>query len=181
MKNNLPTIVPQVIDGVEVNAINARELWENLEIQTPFHKWIQRRLDDSMFVEGQDFVTMDKNVRGGKQVDYIISLEMAKHLAMMEKTGRAFEVRQYFIDAEKKLRQIAVKAPVRLTPAEMLLQQAQLMLEMERKTSELEEGKHFINVTNIDIGGKQKVRMLTKCDVVRLGVFIKTPMAKEFR
>ena len=92
-----------------------------------------------MFVEGQDFVTMDKNVRGGKQVDYIISLEMAKHLAMMEKTGRAFEVRQYFIDAEKKLRQIAVKAPVRLTPAEMLLQQAQLMLEMERKTSELDK------------------------------------------
>lgn len=143
MKNNLPTIVPQVIDGVEVNAINARELWENLEIQTPFHKWIQRRLEDSMFVEGQDYVSMDKSVRrevgGTTQREYIISLEMAKHLAMMEKTGRAFEVRQYFIDAEKKLRQIAVKAPVRLTPAEMLLQQAQLMLEMERKTSELDK------------------------------------------
>lgn len=121
--------------------------------------------------------------------EYIISLEMAKHLAMMEKTGRAFEVRQYFIDAEKKLRQIAVKAPVRLTPAEMLLQQAQLMLEMERKTSELEEGKHFIikevsSVTNHHgrrSNLKSKTTMWTKRGVVRLGFFIKTPMAKEFR
>lgn len=53
--------------------------------------WIQRKIDDSMFVEGQDFITTHKTVNGGKQVDYIISLEMAKHLAMMEKTGRAFE------------------------------------------------------------------------------------------
>lgn len=143
MKNNLPTIVPQVIDGVEVNAINARELWENLEVKTKFADWISRKIDDSMFVEGQDYLVLKTENRNNRNLqeskDYIISLEMAKHLAMMEKTGRAFEVRQYFIDAEKKLRQIAVKAPVRLTHAEMLLQQAQLMLDMERKTSELDK------------------------------------------
>lgn len=54
-----------------------------------------------MFVEGQDYVTLSQNrENGGRNIEYIISLEMAKHLAMMEKTGRAFEVRQYFIDAE---------------------------------------------------------------------------------
>jgi len=143
LSSKLPTIVPQVIDGVEVNAINARELWENLEVKTKFADWISRKIDDSMFVEGQDYLVLKTENRNNRNLqeskDYIISLEMAKHLAMMEKTGRAFEVRQYFIDAEKKLRQIAVKAPVRLTPAEMLLQQAQLMLEMERKTSELDK------------------------------------------
>lgn len=43
---------------------------------------------------------------------------------------------------------------------------------------ELEEGKHFINVRNTDVGGKPRV-MWTKRGVVRLGFFIKTPMAKE--
>jgi len=51
-----------------------------------------------MFVEGQDYVTLSqKRENGGRNIEYIISLEMAKHLAMMEKTGKAFEVRQYFI------------------------------------------------------------------------------------
>lgn len=54
-----------------------------------------------MFVEGQDFCSFLSESTGGRpEKTYIISLEMAKHLAMMEKTGKAFEVRQYFIDAE---------------------------------------------------------------------------------
>lgn len=77
-------------------------MWENLEVKTKFADWISRKIDDSMFVESQDYVTLSQNrENGGRNIEYIISLEMAKHLAMMEKTGKAFEVRQYFIDAEK--------------------------------------------------------------------------------
>ena len=54
-----------------------------------------------MFVLGQDFIVVtQKRVTEGN--DYILSLEMAKHFAMTEKTGKAFEVRQYFIDAENQ-------------------------------------------------------------------------------
>lgn len=68
-----------------------------------------------MFVEGQDYVTMNKSVRGGQQVDYIVTLEMAKHLAMMEKTGKGFEVRQYFIDAEREVHTGFPLSPPKLT------------------------------------------------------------------
>lgn len=99
------------INNAEVNSVNARDLWENLEVKTKFSDWIVRRLEDSMFVEGQDYIllTIEKNSVGQPAKEYIVTLEMAKHLAMMEKTGKGFEVRQYFIDAEKELHLLYIK------------------------------------------------------------------------
>ena len=48
-----------------------------------------------------------------------------------------------------------------------------------RNSDELVEGKHFI--TTVTDCGSGKKTMWTKRGVVRLGFFIKTPMAKEFR
>lgn len=54
-----------------------------------------------------------------------------------------------------------------------------------RNSDELLEGKHFITVTNRDsnprAGVPHQTTMWTKRGVARLGFFIKTPMAKEFR
>ncbi len=55
-----------------------------------------------------------------------------------------------------------------------------LRMTKKRYSDELEEGVHFINVTNSDIGGRPSVYW-TKEGVVMLGFFIKTPTAKEFR
>ena len=52
-----------------------------------------------------------------------------------------------------------------------------------KHSDEFEEGKHFIGVANgntVGNGGSKKT-MWTKRGVVRLGFFIKTPMAKAFR
>ena len=46
-----------------------------------------------------------------------------------------------------------------------------------RNADEFEEGKHYVT----DSYAKGKPTMWTKRGVVRLGFFIKTPMAKEFR
>lgn len=51
----------------------------------------------------------------------------------------------------------------------------------DRYTDELEEGKHWVVTDSHTLGGKQKTTFWTKRGVVRLGFFIKTPMAKEFR
>lgn len=48
-----------------------------------------------------------------------------------------------------------------------------------RYKDELEEGKHFITVSNTN-GGADKV-YYTKKGVIRLGFLIKTPLAKQFR
>ena len=49
-----------------------------------------------------------------------------------------------------------------------------------RYSDELEEGRHYINVTDSQVGGRPSVYW-TKEGVVMLGFFIKTPTAKEFR
>ncbi|MCP1316865.1 antA/AntB antirepressor family protein [Halomonas sp. 707B3] len=92
---------------------DARELHEALDNKTPFRDWIRRRIEEYGFVEGQDFTKLDRaNLRdqdsthGGdrRSVDYTISLDMAKQLAMLERTQLGRDVRQYFIDAEKELK-----------------------------------------------------------------------------
>lgn len=57
-----------------------------------------------------------------------------------------------------------------------------IRLSKSRNSDELIEGKHFI-VQQIVAGslGTREATMWTKRGVVRLGFFIKTPMAKEFR
>lgn len=48
-----------------------------------------------------------KNTGVSKEsTEYYITIEMAKHLAMMENTKRGYEVRQYFIETEKNLSSI---------------------------------------------------------------------------
>lgn len=70
-----------------------------LRVKTKFADWIKRRIIDSLFVENVDFVSVSqKRENGGRDIEYYITIEMAKHLAMMENTKRGYEVRQYFID-----------------------------------------------------------------------------------
>ena len=49
-----------------------------------------------------------------------------------------------------------------------------------RNADEFEESKHWVVAKCNTLGGTQKTVMWTKRGVVRLGFFIKTPMAKEF-
>lgn len=62
------------------------------------------------------------------------------------------------------------------------LSSAGLRMAKSRNADELEEGKHFICVTEC-YSGKPPVKVVywTKEGVVMLGFFIKTPTAKEFR
>ena len=80
-----------------------------LEVQTPYWKWFPRMCEYG-FTEGIDFNT-DKNVlvqnEGGREVrreitDHLMTLSMAKELAMVQRTERGKEARLYFIRVEEK-------------------------------------------------------------------------------
>lgn len=61
--------------------------------------------------------------------------DCAKEFGMLARTEQGRTVRQYFIKAEKELRAIQAN----LTPAELVLQQAQRLVDQERKQRELEK------------------------------------------
>ncbi|WP_375671438.1 antA/AntB antirepressor family protein [Bartonella sp. SD1336NMGDW] len=106
--NTLIEISEQVIDQETVQTVNARELHAFLEITSKFADWIKNRIKECKFLENINFITLSKNlVSGGKVKEYHITLDMAKHLSMIERNDKGHEARQYFIKCERLLKQVA--------------------------------------------------------------------------
>ena len=85
--------------------VSGRQLHEALEVKTPYSMWFDR-MTDYGFAENQDYILLNNFVkqtgRGGhNKVDHIIKLDMAKEIAMIQRTERGKQVRQYFIQVEK--------------------------------------------------------------------------------
>lgn len=85
--------------------VSARQLHKILEVKTRFSQWVEQNFKG--FEENYDFcsvvTTTQLNQYGGTKElqDYALSLDTAKHLAMMSKTDKGKAVRQYFIQVEK--------------------------------------------------------------------------------
>jgi phage anti-repressor protein len=100
--------------------VSAKELHEFLEVKSKFAEWIQRRISEYGFVDNQDFTTYSENSEKGRpNIQYAISLDMAKELAMVERNEKGKEARQYFIACEKELR--AVKKVKNSNPSPRLM------------------------------------------------------------
>ena len=101
---------PQTINGNAVETVNARELHAFLEVRSKFADWIKNRISEYDFTVNQDFTTVSKFLEnGGRSIDYYITLDMAKELAMVERTEKGKQARQYFIECERKLRETQAK------------------------------------------------------------------------
>lgn len=85
--------------------ISGRQLHEALGVNSNYTTWFDR-MTDYGFTENQDYVLLsnfgNQTGRGGhNRVDHIIKLDMAKEIAMIQRTERGKQVRQYFIQVEK--------------------------------------------------------------------------------
>lgn len=89
-------------------AVSARDLHNFLESKQQFSDWIKNRIKDYGFVENQDFISFSENYekpQGGRpSKEYIITMDMAKELSMIERTDKGKQARQYFIECEKRLK-----------------------------------------------------------------------------
>ena len=110
--NQLIPLTQAKIDGEETNAVNARDLHAFLGNRDRFTSWIKDRIDQFGFVENQDFSTFSENSEKGRpRKEYLISISMAKELAMVERTPKGKEARLYFIECERRAKEAAVAAP----------------------------------------------------------------------
>lgn len=81
--------------------VSGRQLHEALGVKTAYKDWFPR-MTEYGFVEGQDFCSnLSESTGGRRAVDHIIKLDMAKEIAMIQRTDRGKQVRQYFIQVEK--------------------------------------------------------------------------------
>ena len=112
-------------------AVSARELYERLGF-APQHwaNWYKKNIMKNPFaISGQDFIQLPLS---GRTIDFALSIDFAKRLSMMARTETGEQIRNYFIEVENR----ATKPK---SAAELLLQQCQIMVEHERRMSQLEE------------------------------------------
>lgn len=93
--------------------VSGRELHEVLGIKTRFDNWMKRMIEYG-FSEEIDFTTIVQKwttSQGNKtsSKDYILTLEMAKHIAMIQRTEIGMQVRNYFLECEKIAKQKVVE------------------------------------------------------------------------
>ncbi|WP_394899034.1 antA/AntB antirepressor family protein [Clostridium paraputrificum] len=102
---------------VEINEkgqklVSARDLYYFLEVKSRFNDWINNRIKKYEYQENIDYVCLTKNLvtqtkagREGiaKEIDYAITLEMAKELSMVENNKKGKEARKYFISMEREV------------------------------------------------------------------------------
>ncbi|WP_173278834.1 phage antirepressor KilAC domain-containing protein [Streptococcus sp. 53] len=98
-------VIKVTVNDNQEPVVSARQLHKTLEVKTRFSQWVEQNFKG--FEENYDFcsvvTTTQLNQYGGTKElqDYALSLDTAKHLAMMSKTDKGKEVRQYFIQVEK--------------------------------------------------------------------------------
>ena len=81
--------------------VSGRQLHEALGVNSRYTTWFDR-MKEYGFTEGQDFLpNLGKSTGGRQATDHVIKLDMAKEIAMIQRTERGKQVRQYFIQVEK--------------------------------------------------------------------------------
>lgn len=88
----------------DTQTVSARELYKELEINKRFSSWFET--NSTGFMEGEDFTsvlsgTVVNNGARREIQDYNISVDMAKHICLMNRSDKGRKVRQYLIDLEK--------------------------------------------------------------------------------
>lgn len=121
--------------GSEV--VSARELFSFLGAKGDFTTWCKRMFEYG-FIENQDYTILIKNdekVSKSNPVDYALTLDTAKEIAMLQRSEKGKQARQYFIECERIAKEKISKP---LSPAEQLLANAQLLVDLERKQNEMD-------------------------------------------
>ena len=143
------------LNGETQLGVNARDLHTMLEVKADFSHWIKRRINQCKFEENFDyivFVKKDENLKGGRPTtEYILSVDMVKHLGMMERNDKGHEIRKYYIEQEKIARD-ALNG--------IQLEIGKLSILAEQWTETLSNAGRILSV-----GGKQvKPKILKKLD-----------------
>ena len=139
--DSLIQITKNTINGVEINSVNAREIYDYLGLaKGQFSRWIKTAIEKYDFIQNEDFLSIDTDVEGVK--DYIVTLDMAKELCMVSNTEKGKEARKYFIEFEKQ-----GKTLINQQSQEIRLLQGMLntISKMDNRVTELEQTRRLEN------------------------------------
>ncbi len=103
-------LIKIVIGENNEQLVSARELHEFLESKERFSKWFDKMLGYG-FEEGVDYTPYQTVHPQNLQdiSDFVLKIDMAKEISMVSKLEKGKIARKYFIECERKLKQVATK------------------------------------------------------------------------
>lgn len=87
--------------------VNARELYNFLQSKRQFADWIKLRISKYDFIENEDYFSLSQKCEGNNatKIEYYLTINTAKEMAMVENNERGKHIRRYFIQVENEYKQ----------------------------------------------------------------------------
>ena len=130
--------------------VSARELHNFLECKRDFSNWIKDRIEKYGFIENQDFEVFNnfgENPNGGRPLkEYALTIDTAKEIAMVEGNEKGKQARRYFIECEKKLKEVNTpqfNIPQTYPEALKLAYEQSVQIEQQKKVINTQQ--HYVN------------------------------------
>ena len=116
-------IVPTTLNGQSSQMVDARVLHAFLQSRQDYSTWIKNRIVkygfeidiDYLIHKSVEQVPHQGSLRTTERFDYFLTIDMAKELAMIERTAKGRQARRYFLDCERQLRQLQQSLPANMT------------------------------------------------------------------
>ncbi|EDO6913090.1 phage antirepressor Ant [Campylobacter coli] len=150
--------------GAEINSANAREIFQFLNSEQEYSNWIKNRISHYNFIENQDYIIELVYTKGRPRKEYYVTLDMAKELCMVENNEKGRQARRYFIECEKRLKNLEQEKMQKLAFHQSLGYKSQL-----KQQKEYYENK--IKALKYDLENKKELsfkRKLSKEELLEL-------------
>ncbi|EAH6516795.1 antA/AntB antirepressor family protein [Campylobacter coli] len=121
---------------------NVKFLFYFLEIDTKFADWIKNRISHYNFIENQDYIIELVYTKGRPRKEYYVTLNMAKELCMVENNEKGRQARRYFIECEKRLKNLEQEQMQKLAFHQSLGYKSQLKQQKQKYENEIKALKY---------------------------------------
>ncbi|EIX6094551.1 antA/AntB antirepressor family protein, partial [Campylobacter coli] len=121
---------------------NVKFLFYFLEIDTKFADWIKNRISHYNFIENQDYIIEIVYTKGRPRKEYYVTLDMAKELCMVENNEKGRQARRYFIECEKRLKNLEQEQMQKLAFRQSLGYKSQLKQQKQKYENEIKALKY---------------------------------------
>ncbi|EAH7332325.1 antA/AntB antirepressor family protein [Campylobacter coli] len=142
--------------GAEINSANAREIFQFLNSEQEYANWIKNRISHYNFIENQDYIIELVYTKGRPRKEYYVTLDMAKELCMVENNEKGRQARRYFIECEKRLKNLEQEKMQKLAFRQSLGYKSQLKQQKEHYENKIKALKYDLENKN-ELSFKRKL------------------------
>nr|WP_251824479.1 antA/AntB antirepressor family protein [Campylobacter jejuni] len=151
-----PLIYNNKTIGAEINSVNAREIYKIINSEQEFANWIKNRISHYNFIENQDYIIELVYTKGRPRKEYYVTLDMAKELCMIENNEKGRQARRYFIECEKRLKNLEAEQMQKLAFRQSLGYKSQLAQQKEKYENKIKALKYDLEHKN-ELSFKRKL------------------------